>query len=176
MSNTLARAKARFAADRDMARRQAALMLQAHVGEQFHLSGWTVKAREAFSDQWLLLDRHTDAGWDWHEVFRRHSEPDRLDMVLWGPGDRLCGLGLATRSGTAVHVRFIEGDPRATCPLKGRRILIFLECAALYGQAQGRAELRIEPVNERLATLYRQIYGFVLETSHSGRAYYRRDI
>jgi hypothetical protein len=108
--------------------------------------------------------------------FRVHRDPDRLDIVIWGPNDRLCGLGLGLTSSEAVEVRFIEGDPRPDCPLKGKRILIILECAACYAQARGRKELRIQPINQRLEYLYRQTYGFVLETPRRGARYYRKGV
>ncbi len=111
------------------------------------------------------------------EVVRlTRDDPDRLDMVIWGPDYRLCGLGLGLTTGEAVEIRFIEGDPSPDCPLKGRRTLIILECASCYAQARGRKELRIQPINERLEDLYRQTYGFVLETPRRGERYYRKDI
>jgi hypothetical protein len=171
--STLARAKARFEADRFAARRQAIENLRLHLALDFNISGWGEKAREAFLDQW---SQHPGQRFAWDEVFRRHNDPDRLDVAIWGPNGRLCGLGLGLTTSEAVEIRFMEGDPRPNCPLKGRRILIVLECAACYAQARGRTELRIQPINEHLETLYRQTYGFVLETAHGGERYYRRGI
>jgi hypothetical protein len=168
--SSLERAKARYAVDRDAAHRQAALHLSTPIGVDFHLSGWTGKAREALAAQWK------SSYFDWAEIFRRHRDPDRLDMVIWAPEERLSGIGLGLTTGESVVVRFVEGDPRDDCPLKGRRIAIFLECAALYAQARGKLELRIQPINERLATLYQQSYGFTLATDQEGRAYYQRSI
>jgi hypothetical protein len=170
--STLVRAKARFESDRHGARGQAVKNLQPHLPE-FNLSGWGERARLAYRDQWLGTPR---ADWDWEEVFRRHSDPDRLDIAIWGVNDRLSGLALGTTTGEAVEIQFLEGDPRPDCPLKGRRILIILESAACYAQARGRAELRVRPKNERLEDLYRQTYGFVLETSSRGDRYLRKDI
>lgn len=170
--STLERAKARFEANRHDSRVQAVRNLQPHLPE-FNLSGWTGRAKEAYLDQWLKAG---DCHFDWLEVFRRHTDPDRLDLAIWGAENRLCGLGLGLTTSEAVEVRFAEGDPRADCPLKGRRILILLEAASCYAQARGRKELRIQPVNEHLESLYRQTYGFVLETTRSGERYYRRGI
>jgi hypothetical protein len=115
---------------------------------------------QAYDNQWPI-ERHKDASWDWIEVFRRyHRDADRLDMVLWGPQDRLCGLALGLCSKQAVEVRFVEGDCRTSCPLKSKRFLIFLECATNYAQGRGRAELRIDPVNPALERLYTETYGF----------------
>jgi hypothetical protein len=96
-------------------------------------------------------------------------------LAVWC-GDRLAALALGLTTGEAVVVRFLEGDPRPDCPLKGRRILIVLECMANYAQGRGKAELRIEPANEALETLYRETYGFSLETPRGRSAYYKRTV
>lgn len=168
----LARTKARYEADRFAARAQAVVNLAAHLPE-FNLSGWGARAREAYLDQW---PRIAQKDWDWEEIFRRHADPDRLDIAIWGQNERLCGLAVGTTSSEALEIRFLEGDPRADCPLKGLRILIVLESAACYAQARGRRELRVRPKNEPLEALYRQTYGFVLETTRSGDRYYRKGV
>lgn len=171
----LARARARYEAAKDLARREAAQVLVPKIGTNFHLSGWSGKAREALNDQWVV-DGKQLSQWDWNEIFRRHNDPDRLDIVIWGAADRLCGLSLCLSTSTYIEIRFLEGDPRRDCPLTGRRALIVLETAARYAQERGRAELRIQPVNERLETLYRQIYRFELATPHRGSAYYYKRV
>jgi hypothetical protein len=75
-----------------------------------------------------------------------------------------------------VTIKFVEGDPRPDCPLAGRRVLIVLETVQAYAQGIGRRELRLEPVNEALATLYSEIYGFTLATPRGARAYYAKEI
>jgi hypothetical protein len=98
-------------------------------------------------------------------------------MSIWGAdGERLCGLGLGLTKGDYVELRFVEGDPRPDCPLKGQRILVFLECSTLYAQAIGRSELRVEPINERLANLYQKVYGFSLAPHRDGRPYFTKRI
>lgn len=170
MSATLERARARFIANRDAARRAAAVALPSQLGVEFHLSGWTGKVREAYLDQWNGEHR---SGWDWVEIFRRHNDPDRLDIAIWSQ-NRLSGLALCLTSGTCVEIRFLEGDPREDCPLKGHRTLIVLECAANYAQARGKTELRIQPVNSDLETLYKDVYEFSLETPRGQAHYYRK--
>jgi hypothetical protein len=166
----LHRHKVQCAKDRDSAREKTVARLRPRIGVDFRLSGWNNQANRAFTDQWLPA--HCSTGWDWPEVFRRHNDADRLDAVIWGPQDRLCGLALGTLTAEALEIRFLEGDPRADCPLTGRRALIILECAACYVQARGRSEIRVRPANERLEALYVQIYGFSLATEGQGRAYY----
>lgn len=167
----LHRHKARCEADRHAARTQAVKNLQVHL-PSFNLTGWTQKAREAYQDQWL---KENNCHWDWDEVFRRHNDPDRLDVAVWA-SSRLCALALGTLTGEALEVRFVEADPRPDCPLKGRRILIVLESAACYAQARGRHELRVRPKNSELETLYRQTYGFVVETTRGGDRYLRKEV
>jgi len=169
--STLAAAKSRYAEAIDGARRQAALNLEAILSVKFHLSGWSSKGREALADQWPRPN-----GWDWPTIFRRHNDPDRLDTVIWAPDDRLAGLALALTASEYVEIRFMQGDPREDCPLKGRRALIVLECAACYAQARGRPELRVRPINPQLATLYIEKYGFALETPRRGSAYYYKKV
>jgi hypothetical protein len=45
------------------------------------IAGWSIKAREAFSDQWV--GAHA-TGWEWPEIFRRYNDPDRLETCLSG--------------------------------------------------------------------------------------------
>lgn len=170
---SLAAVRARYEADKLGARRQAVANLNGQINMDFDLSPWGERARQCFIDQWK---KGHQPMFEWEEVFRRHNDPDRLDIAIWGPSGRLCGLSLGLTTSEAVEIRFLEGDPRPGCPLKGRRILIVLECAACYAQARGRKELRIQPINEDLEDLYRQVYGFVLETSHGGDRYYRRGV
>ncbi len=170
--SALSRAKARFEANRFDSRLRATKNLEAKI-PNFNLSGWGERVRTAYLDQWFAEPMKPQ--FDWVEVFARHNDPDRLDICVWS-GDRLSGLALGTTTGEAVEMRFVEGDPRPDCPLKGRRILIFLEAATCYAQVRGRRELRIRPINERLEHLYTQTYGFVLETLRNGDRYYRKGI
>jgi hypothetical protein len=168
--SALAKAKARYAEAKDGARRQAALNLEAVIGCKFYLSAWSRGARDALADQWP-----TPHLWDWNEIFRRHNDPDRLDAVIWA-GERLAGLALVLTTSQYVEIRFSQGDPRADCPLKGRRSLIIVECAACYAQARGRPELRVQPVSDRLKTLYVEKYLFELATPRRGDAYYYKRV
>lgn len=99
-----------------------------------------------------------------------------MEIVIWGPNDRLCGLGLATTNRTSVILQFIEGDPRPDCPLRGKRLPIALEAVACYGQGRGKSEIRLQPINEKLASLYRDVYDFTRETRKGEQAYFRRPI
>lgn len=171
-SMSLALAKRRYEQLALNAHRQAGLNLSGVLGVEFHISTWTRKGMEAFGQQW-----EADAEFQWREIFRRHlNEPDRLEIVVWGPEGRLCALALATTGGSFIKLGFLEGDPRPDCPLKGRRALIALEATQCYGQGRGKSELRIQPANDDLATMYVENYGFSLETRKGVDAYYKREI
>jgi hypothetical protein len=175
LSRELARAKERYSAAAFEAYRSAALTLQPEFGLHLAITSWTNKAEDAYRSQWPK-DRHPDAGWSWDEIFRRHRDPDRLPIVIWGPSDRLCGLGLALTAGRVINLRFLEGDPRSDCPLKGRRIAIALEATAVYGQALGKGEITIDPVNADLENLYIDTYGFTKESVRGKKPCFRRTI
>jgi hypothetical protein len=175
LSRELARAKKRYASAALTAHREAALILQPVFHVPILLSGWSRKAEEAYTDQWPSK-RHPDASWDWHKIFWRHKDPDRFPIVIWGPDDRLCGLSLALTKGQAIEVRFLEGDFRPGCPLKGRRIAIALEAATRYGQGLGKTEIRVQPVNASLEDIYIRYYGFTKELPKGEKPFFRRAI
>ncbi|MER9391887.1 MULTISPECIES: hypothetical protein [unclassified Mesorhizobium] len=113
---------------------------------------------------------------DWQKIFRVHREPDRLDMAIWSGQGRLSGLALGLTTGQSLMLRFMEGDPREACPLKGKRILIALEAATNYAQARGKREIRLQPINEKLVNHYTNVYGFVLESPRHEEPYYRKGV
>lgn len=73
-------------------------------------------------------------------------------------------------------LRFLEGDPRQDCPLRGKRILIALETAANYAQGRGKKEIRVQPIDDKLVYLYESVYGFVLESPKNEEPYYRKGV
>ncbi len=132
MSREFARAKQRYTASAVQARQIAAANLKSVIGIDFHLSDWNRRTQEAYRNQWHNRETTNDR-FDWEQIFQRYRQPDQLEMSVWVSSDRLSGLGLATTTSRAIKVEFIEGDPRADCPLKGKRALIMLEAAACYG-------------------------------------------
>lgn len=175
MSRELARAVERYREDALSACRTTSHALQAAVGD-FYITGWTHKGRQAFREQWLPAQRGRSFKWEWEEIFRRHREPDRLELVVWAPGDRLSALGLVLTTSRAVELRFLEGDQRPDCPLKGHRILIVLEAAARYAQSRGKLEIRVQPINAPLAKVYCDIYRFKEVRPKGEVPYLRREI
>ena len=159
---------ARFACERDLA---------AHVGVMFTLSEISQRAFLTLERQWEPAGRSEELGWwDWHKILQSHrNEPDRFELAIWA-GERLCALGLATTGGNSVTVRFLEGDPRGDCPLKGRRALIALDASARYAQARGKAELRVEPINSTLEALYVGTYGFQRRSPRGEQPHFFRQV
>lgn len=166
MSAELRRAKTRYLNARMKAYQQAE-KLHSNIGIKFRVGEWSRSVEDAYSTQWAD-PRHPDGNFDWPLIFARHKDPDRLAIVI-RVDDRICGLGLGTVSGDSVLLRFLEGDHRPDCPLKGMRILIALETAAAYTQALGRKQLRLEPVNQALESLYVDVYGFSVVRPKKGK-------
>lgn len=159
--------------DREAARLRAVHNLSGFLRTRFSLSGWTNRAKEVFASTWGVDGRKVD--WDWPAIFRTYDDHTRLDLAIWVE-NRLCGLALGILTSEALALKFLEGDSRSDCPLRGRRALIALETAQCYAQLRGRTELRVEPINGSVETLYRDIFGFTLETPRGRQAYYRREI
>ncbi|UMY19094.1 hypothetical protein MMB17_07290 [Methylobacterium organophilum] len=174
--SSFAAAKAKWLDRQEEARRRAGTNVEAFVGRPLNLGAWSGRTLQAYEEQWLAEQRHNDAGWDWPEIIRRYrNEPDAMSIAMWSEA-RLSGLALATTSAEAVTVKFLEGDPRPDCPLRGLRALIAVEAAMMYGQGIGRREVRVEPVNDTLATMYCDMLGFALAKPPRGAAYYVRVI
>lgn len=174
-----ARAKQRYQSAQERARRQAAVNLIEPIGISFYLTNWSHRALHAHAAQWLAVGArpHSEGGWDWDAIYRRYrTDMSAMDIVIWGPGDRLSGLSLVTANSISVSIGWIEGDPRPDCPLVGKRLLITLEAAACYAQALGRREIHLKPLNDTLADLYRTVYGFALEKPRKGAPYYRKEV
>lgn len=125
---------------------------------------------------WRHFDEWGGSHFDWREIDRRHRDPDRLDIAIWSDHERLAGLGLGLSTGQAIVLRFLEGDPRQDCPLRGKRILIALETATNYAQGRGKKEIRVQPINDKLVYLYENVYGFVLESPKNEEPYYRKGV
>lgn len=136
----------------------------------FELVEWSGRTFAALNEQWPATE------FDWLKV--RHSfgkNPDRLDVAIWA-GDRLSGLFLATLAGESVTLRFVEGDPRKDCPLVGKRLLIALDAAVNYTQINGRYELRVEPINEKLINLFETDFGFKAVKPRKGSPYWAKQV
>jgi hypothetical protein len=161
--------KARCRIDRDEAFRVASLNLADNPGLNFHITGWTARAREAYGG-WA------SSRWNWNELFRRHHDPDRLDIAIWTHDNELAALALAVTTGLAVHLRFLEGAPGDSPALKGDRLIIVLEAVACYAQLRGKVEIRATPLNDELSRLYVDRYGFELVDKRGQEAYVCRRI
>jgi len=177
-SREVARARARYENAKGFARLHAAKNLSPFIDVEFALTSLSLRALEALDEQWPSDERHSvGGGWDWREIrHRNRNDFSTLDIAIWGNGDQLWGLGWSRVTNSYVVVDYVEGDPRSTCPLRGHRILIILEAAALYAQKLGRRELRLHLVNINLKTLIESVYNFSLVDIRGGHPYYKKEI
>ena len=174
MSSELRRAKERYSAASDDACREAAKVVTADLGIEVHVTGWTNRAAEAYRAQWEPQVRHVDGDFDWPESFRKYREPGNLEMCIW-VDQRLCGIALATMSGQAVRIEFMEREPDDACPLAGGMMALVLDAASQYAQRLGRRELRLHSVRLGLVSLYKAI-GFVEVSPKGETPYLKRDV
>ncbi|MGO7898912.1 hypothetical protein ACC719_15735 [Rhizobium ruizarguesonis] len=165
----LARARERYIKNKHDARKAAVVNLEPHLQIKFHVAEWSNRCFEAMKSQW------SESEFDWEEIRRRYREPDQLDFAIWHE-DRLCAMGLAVTTGQSVKLKFIEGDARLDCPLKGRRILIALEAVANYAQARGKKEIILEPLNEGLVSLYETNFGFEIVRPQNSPMFCRKKV
>lgn len=175
MSREVLKAKERFRTAAFSACLKANQALEPVINVPFQISEWTGRAGEAYRDQWAER-RHPEVHFDWEEIWRRNREIDALRLALWCEGLRLSALALCLPTNCSLEIRFLEGDYRSDCPLKGRRCLIVLEAAANYAQAIGKAELRVRPVNLALRSLYEDVFGFEVVERRGQETYFRRSI
>ncbi|MCK3783068.1 hypothetical protein KEM44_23295 [Sinorhizobium meliloti] len=164
-----ARAKQRYRQNQHDARRAAVANLEPHLQIKFQITEWSHRSFDAIANQW----KNTE--FDWSEIRRRFREPDQFEFAIW-QGERLCGIGLALTTGQSVKVKFVEGDPRLDCPLKGRRMLVALEAIANYAQARGKKDIILEPLNEKLVDLYENTFGFDVVRPRTGAVYCRKKV
>jgi hypothetical protein len=108
-----------------------------------------------------------ESEFDWGEIFRSLRDPDCFRFGIW-MGGRLTAVAIATTSGQSICLRYVEGDKREDAPLTGLRILIALEAITIYGQLRGKLEIKLEPINAALITLYEDTYGFEAISPHKG--------
>jgi hypothetical protein len=174
---TLAQTRAHYDSLKDAACLAASRSLRASLGIDVRIRRVGRSAHEQVRDVWDAAGRHPDAGWDWEEIFRKHREPKCLDMAIWtGNSERLIALAMATMNTEAATLRYCEGNPVEGCDYKGKRVLIALEAVANYALGAGLAEIRIDPVNGALASMYEKVYGFELVKPSKAPTYYRKGI
>jgi len=151
------------------ARQFSEQLLSSQLGVNFNTSEWSGRTFEALRAQW------GNSVFDWERIAVATREPSRFDAAVW-VGDRLCCLLVATLGGEAVTLRWVEGDPRPECPLKGRRLLIALDLVTNYAQANGRYEIRAEPLNSAMVNLFETDYGFHAVKAKGRTPYWRKQV
>lgn len=121
--------------------------------------GVDVQLREFTRSTITAIEEWGATEFDWSEILSRVRDPDCFRFGIWF-GNRLVAVAIATTSGQSVCLRYIEADRRDDAPLKGLRILIALEAITIYGQLRGKVEIKLEPIDEGLISLYENSYGF----------------
>lgn len=165
----LRRAAQRYKQNAYDARLATAERMKAFLGVHVGVGEWSRRVFEALSAWEKSL-------FDWEEIQRRHKEPSRLELAIWSDDNVLAGMALGLCTGQAVVLRFVEGDPREDCPLKGFRLLIALEAVTNYAQARGKKEIRVQPKNDQLVNLYEEVYGFTYHEPRGEEPYYRKGV
>lgn len=150
------------------ARQATVKNLSPYQAHRFTLTEWSGRAYEA-SQKWV------GGYYDWVEIARRFSEPDRFTLAIWVE-ERLVAMCLATTHGRAIHIQVVEGDRAEDCPLKGGRLEIVLDACANYAQGRGKGELWLEPKNAELIELYEKVYGFTRVNVRGGTPYWCRKV
>lgn len=148
------------------AMRMASENIRKHIGVEFQLREFTRATLDGIS-KW------GETEFDWGEILRNLKDPDCFRFGIW-VGDRLTAVAIATTSNQSVCLRYIEADQREDAPLTGLRILIALEAITNYGQLRGKLEIKVEPINEKLISLYEDTYGFEAVRSRKGAPRYWR--
>lgn len=151
------------------ARQATVANMAAHGIASFELTEWSGRTFSTLAEQWPRSD------FDWPRIRENYRDPDRLDVAIWSK-DRLSGLFLATLAGESVTLRWVEGDPREDCPLIGKRLLIALDAAVNYTQINGRYELRVEPINDKLINLFETDFGFKAVNPRKGSPYWAKQV
>lgn len=166
---SVAALKQKYVSNTFDARQRTVSALSPYEAIHFALTEWSGRTWEAMSSQWGAFF------YDWREISRRHRDPDRLELALW-TGETLLAVGLALTNDRAVHVKFIEGHPNPTCPLKGGRLEILLDAAANYALVRGKTEIHLEPKNDDLIDLYESVYDFERVNRKGGAPYWCRKV
>lgn len=164
--NAIQHARARYLQNMHDAMRMAAENIRKGLGVECQLKEFTRATQDGIS-KWGKNE------FDWDDILRNIRDPDCFRFGIW-VADRLTAVAIATTSNQSVCLRFIEADRREDAPLTGLRILIALEAIAIYGQLRGKSEIRLEPVNEKLISLYEDTYGFEVVPPRKGAPRYWR--
>ena len=167
--SSVARAKQRYIQNRHDAYAKTTRDLGGVLGVDFSLVELSNRALEAIEKQW------GKSHFDWAAINRKYNDPSCAKFAIW-VGERLAAICVADTTGQSVKVRYLEGDPRGDCPLKGRRILVALDAMANYAQLRGKVELVLEPINEKLIDLYESVYGFEVVRPKKDPAFCRKKV
>jgi len=162
------------------ARRQAAAARESveafsAYGVDFDIRSISAHAIEIVETQWKAAGRRCDH-WNWEVICRDFlRKPSAWCFAIWSEG-RLCALVAAETGNAHLYGAFIEGDPRSAAPLEQYRAIVALDLLSRYAELCGLRELRVVPLNDKLAQWYQDIAAFEPFPSRENPTYYRLEL
>lgn len=102
--------------------------------------------------------------WDWRTILHKfRKKPKRLDVAFYCK-DVLCGLMTASisRGRVGINIRYVEGNPDPTHPLKRNFLYLALWQAELFGTFSDCKRVTVSQPNPFLVESYKALgYGMV---------------
>ncbi len=177
--STYARAKLRYISIQSEVMGTTLNDLQKYLPSDALIKAMSGESDTAWHEQWRPISNRVppSGGWDWPGLRAHYGrDPKNLCLAMWAEGSRtLCGLMIARLNQTACAVERIEASPVDNHPFRHRVLMVGLDAAARYAQANGRQELWImEPANEILTRKYVEEYGFESCTTRQAQHFCRR--
>jgi len=145
-------------------------------------AGINVELRPIGAAALAAVERWNDrrVGWPWHLMIPdwRRNYPGRFELAIW-QGDVLCALALGRPAPKAPHLSlyYIERNPDAANPLRGKVTGAVIDALAAYAIALGKTELRlIDPLPALIPRYCSPPFGFRLVAPAVGGPYCSRSI
>jgi len=123
------------------------------------------------AETWLGPSRQAD--WDWREVAKR-PKANRFELAVWH-GEQLCGLAFGPADVRFVGLEYLEGNPDAAHPLKGRLLTIVIATVEAQVVTSGAAEARLLGGKPALVPFYEAL-GYKLVAEPRGLRYLMKPI
>ena len=159
----------------------AAHSLKVFLPSSFSLALASEKSDSAWASQWQPISRRVppNGGWDWPKCrLAGSSDPTRLCLAMWNKSEsELCGFLAVRLNNTACCIEGVEGCPNPIHGMRGLVLLVAIEFASMYAQANGRREVWIcKPANDMLLWHLLNDYCFELAAPDTGAAFCRREV
>lgn len=123
------------------------------------------------ADGWGAQGRSIN--WNWRALAQRPGHQVRT--AIWHE-DQLCGLMCGSAGDTAVVLRYLEGAPSPTHPLKGRVADIGVATAEIYARAIGAPVLLLNDPIPPLVARFSAGPGYIWMTETAFQGYFGRKV